>query len=147
MIDSFEPLRTLAASQPEERITSRFRSRAGGHLLFRPVGLLFIVGAIRRLIDAGYQRDQVIAAIGKLNLELEAQPWERLIWDPINRRMLVSGDNRKVAEEILVYGLTRNEELIARTEKALRKEWAGLVGQTSSRAVSIPDWPKLRRPH
>jgi hypothetical protein len=76
---------------------------------------------------------------------LDARPWERLIWDPVNRRMVVSGDNRVVAEHILVYGLTGNENLIGQSERSLRKEWAGLIGQTSSRSVAVPDWPKLAR--
>jgi len=145
MIASFDSLSRLAESEPSEKLASEYRSRAGGHLLFRPVGLLFVVASIRRLVDAGYDRDSVIAAMGNLDFELEARPWERLIWDPISRRMIVSGDNRKVAEDILVYGLTGNAELIGRTEKALRREWAGLIGQTSSRAVSLPDWPTLSR--
>jgi hypothetical protein len=115
------------------------------NLLFRPVGLLFIIGAIRRLVDAGFKREQVITATGKLDLDLNAHPWERLIWDPLNRRMLVSGENGVVAEHILVYGLTRDEKLIGQSERALRKEWAGLVGQRSSRAVTLPGWPKLAR--
>lgn len=146
MINSFTPLRELAASVPENEVSARYRSRGGGNLLFRPVGLLFIVGAIRRLVDAGYKRDQVITAIGKLDLDLNVHPWARLIWDPVNRRMLVSGENRVVAEHILVYGLTGDESLIGQGERSLRKEWAGLVGQTSSRAVVFPDWPRLVRP-
>lgn len=145
MIDSFAPLSELAGSSPDDQVAARYRSRAGGNLLFRPVGLLFIVGAIRRLVDAGYKREQVVAAIGNLDLALDARPWEKLIWDPVNRRMLVSGENRVVAEHILVYGLTGNEKLIGQSERSLRKEWAGLIGQTSSRSVAIPDWPKLAR--
>jgi DNA sulfur modification protein DndB len=146
MLKSFPPLNELAASTPENEVSARYRNRAGGNLLFRPVGLLFIVGAIRRLVAAGFKRDQVIMAIGKLDLDLNAHPWERLIWDPVNRRMLVSGENRVVAEHILVYGLTRDENLIGQSERSLRKEWAGLVGQSSSRAVALPGWPKLAHP-
>jgi hypothetical protein len=145
MLKSFTPLNELAASTPENEVSARYRNRAGGNLLFRPVGLLFIVGAIRRLVGAGFKQDQVIMTIGKLDLDLNTHPWERLIWDPVNRRMLVSGDNRVVAEHILVYGLTRDENLIGQSERSLRKEWAGLVGQKSSRAVVLPDWPRLAR--
>jgi DNA sulfur modification protein DndB len=146
MTDSFVALSELAASAPDDEVTARYRSRAGGNLLFRPVGLLFIVGAIRRLVDAGYKREQVVTAMGELDLNLDARPWERLIWDPVNRRMVVSGDNRDVAERILVYGLTGREELIGRSERSLRKEWAGLIGQKSSRSVVVPDWTELARP-
>lgn len=146
MIDSFVPLGELAASTPTDEVSARYRNRAGGNLLFRPVGLLFIVAAIRRLVDAGYKRNQVIASIGRLNLDLNAHPWERLVWDPINHRMLVSGENRFVAENILVYSLTKDEDLIGQSERSLRKEWAGLIGQKSSRSVAFPDWSRLARP-
>ena len=80
MLKSFIPLNELAASTPEDEVSARYRNRAGGNLLFRPVGLLFIVGAIRRLVGAGFKQDQVIMTIGKLDLDLNAHPWERLIW-------------------------------------------------------------------
>ena len=137
-VKELHPLNELATSTPEDEVAARYRNRAGGNLLFRPVGLLFIVGAIRRLVGAGFKQDQVIMTIGNRDLDLNAHPWERLIWDPVNRRMLVSGENRVVAEHILVYGLTRDENLIGQSEKSLRKEWAGLVGQKSSRALSYP---------
>lgn len=53
MIQTFAPLREMSNSRPSDQVASAFRNREGGHLLFRPVGLLLIVKTVRRLVDTG----------------------------------------------------------------------------------------------
>ena len=57
MVVHFPPLKEVIASQPDENIAGRYRHRAGGHLLFRPVGLLIIANVVRQAKDAGLGRN------------------------------------------------------------------------------------------
>ena len=56
MVVHFPPLKEVIASQPDENIAGRYRHRAGGHLLFRPVGLLIIANVVRQAEGCRFRR-------------------------------------------------------------------------------------------
>lgn len=83
--------------------------------------------------------------MAKVPMQLTDESWAGLLWDgPTNRRMIMSGDNRALAERLLAYSLTGNAEITGRTEEELRREWAR-VFQTNLRSVTLPIWFKLKR--
>ena len=105
---------------------------------------MIVVEVIKLLVDKGFNLDKTIDAVAKVPMQLTDEPWAGLLWDPTNRRMIMSGDNRALAERLLAYGLTGNAEITGRTEEELRREWAGIL-QTNLRSVTLPIWVKLRR--
>jgi DNA sulfur modification protein DndB len=137
-------LEDLMTSELEDQKAATYRNRSGGHLLYRPAGLMIVVEVIKLLIDKGFNLDKTIDAMAKVPMQLTDEPWAGLLWDPTNRRMIMSGDNRALAERLLAYGLTGNTEITGRTEEELRREWAGIL-QSNLRSVTLPIWVKLKR--
>jgi DNA sulfur modification protein DndB len=143
MIENFAPLSELSKSKPAEMVTAKYRSHEGGHLLFRPIGLIMTITVIRMLVDAGLPLHKVIKALSKVPFELTDQPWSGLLWDPVNQRMIMSGDNRLVAQKLLIYGVTGDIAMTGDTKSQLRREWAGILGK-SSRSVTLPRWVTIK---
>ena len=113
--------------------------------LYRPAGLMIVVEVIKTLIDAGYKLEDVVQAIAKIPMQLANEPWAGLLWDVTNRRMIMSADNRILAERLLAYGLTSDEDIAGRTARELRKEWAGILVK-GIRSVALPSWVRLKIP-
>lgn len=93
MIEHFEPLRDMGRVEAGSNIASKYRHKDGGHLLFRPVGLLMVVRVIRHLVDSGFGLESAVQRIAKVPMELASDPWAGLLWDVTNRRMMTAGEN------------------------------------------------------
>ena len=137
-------LEDLMTSDIEEQKASLYRNRSGGHLLYRPAGLMIVIEVIKWLTDDGYDLNKVVAAIAKVPMQLTDAPWAGLLWDSTNRRMIMSGDNRALAGRLLAYGLTNSTKLTGRSEAEMRRELAGIL-QTRTSSVSLPSWSKLKK--
>ena len=60
----------------------------GGHLLFRPVGLLITAHVVRQAKDSGLPKKEAIKRISEISMELTDEPWVGLLWDKTKRRMI-----------------------------------------------------------
>jgi DNA sulfur modification protein DndB len=143
LIATFKPLKALSTSKLEDHMAAKFRNRTGGHLLFRPVGLIIVVSAIRSLLDKGFQLQAVLSALGKVPLMLTDAPWAGLLWDPTNKRMIMSADNRSVAQNLLLYGITGSGDVISKPKDNLRREWGGIVDKPIS-SMKLPVWSRVK---
>jgi DNA sulfur modification protein DndB len=140
MVSEFEPLKELSESKPDDELSFKYRNRKiGGHLIFRPVGLLMIVSVIRYLIGEGKSLKQATSAVGTAPMSLAEHPWSGLLWDSANHRMTVSGERQKVAIRILLHGVGGRLGLFKTTADELRAEWAGIIDQPKSK-VRLPLW-------
>ncbi len=140
IVSKFEPLKELLASTPEEEISFRYRNRnVGGHLIFRPVGLLMVVSVIRYLMADGKTLKQAISAVADAPMSLAEYPWAGLLWDSANHRMTVSGERQKVATRILLHGVGGRIGIFKTTADELRAEWAGIIDQPKNK-VRLPVW-------
>jgi DNA sulfur modification protein DndB len=129
-------LSSVAKSRPDEELVGQYRNRSGGHLAFRPVGLEMIVWTIRAFLDEGKPLAKVVKAISRVPMSLAESPWVGLLWDPVNRRMTVAGENQRVARRLMFHGLGGDLSLVKMTRKQLREEWSGIV----NRRVRLPNW-------
>jgi DNA sulfur modification protein DndB len=140
IISKFAPLGELLASAPENEISFKYRNRsAGGHLIFRPVGLLMIISVIRYLMAEGKTLKQAISAVAAVPMSLSEPPWSGLLWDSVNHRMTVSAENQKVAIRILLHGVGGRIAIFKTTPDKLRAEWAGIIDQPRNK-VRLPVW-------
>ena len=142
-IGSVPALRDLRDSELDEQKAALYRNRNGGHLLYRPAGLMIVIEVIKKLLDAGYKLEDIVQTIAKIPMQLATEPWAGLLWDVTNRRMIMSADNRMLAERLLAYGLTCNEGIAGRTARELRREWAGILVK-GIRSVALPSWARLK---
>ena len=137
MVVHFPPLKEIIASQPDENIAGRYRHRAGGHLLFRPVGLLIIANVVRQAKDAGLDETEAIKRISEVSMELTDEPWVGLLWDKTNQRMISGTIPQKVAKQILFYTIGGDLTDMNTNAEAVRREYAGLLNRDES-DVKLP---------
>lgn len=140
IVSAFPPVKELAASAPDAEISFKYRNRStGGHLIFRPVGLVIITSVIRYLIIQGKTLKQAISAVAAAPMLLSDPPWAGLLWDSTNRRMTISSENQKVAMRILLHGVGGRLTIFKTTPDALKNEWAGIIDQSKDK-VTLPNW-------
>ena len=132
MVVHFPPLKEVIAGQPDENIAGRYRHRAGGHLLFRPVGLLIIANVVRQAKDAGLDEREAIKRISEVSMELTDEPWVGLLWDKTNQRMISGTIPQKVAKQLLFYIIGGDLAEMKTNAEAVRREYAGLLNRNES---------------
>jgi len=127
MLDRFPPLQRLVDSKPDDEVAAEYRNENGGHLLFRPVGLVLVVAVIRAFMDEGHKLKRIVRALSEAPMTLAEVPWSGLLWDPANRRMTISGERQRVALRVLFCGLGGDLKRFKTTPGDLRAELAGLL--------------------
>lgn len=115
-----------------------FRGRHGGHLFFRPIGILAHTWAATTLCS----KDAVDAraAIHRLTvvpMELADPPWSGLLWDGENQRMITSKEAQRVAQRLIYHSVGGDLRRLRVNEGDLRKELAGLLNRAPE-DVTLP---------
>ena len=128
----FSSLTELRNSVPGDKVAGKYRSRSGGNLLFRPVGLMLIGRVLWDLRSgAGLSSAEAIEAIGRTPTDVADVPWTGLLWDSVNERMLTAKENQRVARQVLFNAL--GGDLTCRpfksSEDEVRKELAGILNR------------------
>ena len=143
MVEYFLPLAEVLKSQPNENVAGRYRHREGGHLLFRPVGLLIVAHVVRQAKDSGLTEKEAIKRISEISMELTDEPWVGLLWDKTNQRMISGPPPQKVAKELLFYNIGGDLDEINTSEEKLRQEYAGLINRTPSEVILARSYSSL----
>ena len=118
-----------------------YRGRHGGHLLFRPIGLLAHTWAATSLCrKEGMSPKVAIRRLTVVPMELAADPWPGLLWDAENQRMITSKEAQRVAMRLIYHSVGGALGDIARTnEIELRRELAGLLNKAPEE-VALPKY-------
>ena len=132
MIEHFPPLAEVLSSHPGENIAGCYRHRQGGHLLFRPVGLLVVANVVRQAIDSGIPEREAIKRISEISMKLTDRPWVGLLWDNTNQRMISGNIPQKVAKQLLFFMIGGDLNQLNTDEEKLRQEYAGLLNRDKS---------------
>lgn len=117
-----------------------FRAPTNNHLLFRPAGQRAFAGALRILLDRNpsLSMPRAMSRLLELNLWLHESEWHRVLWDPLQRKMLSA--NRVLAESHLLAGLgekARSADAQLRYEELIAKRDAEGSGRPSRGRKSI----------
>jgi hypothetical protein len=95
--------------------------------LFRLIGLLTVIKAIRALIDSQMPLELAVSLASQIPKGLAEDPWAGLLWDTTNRRMITAAENQRVGVKVLFYGAGGDlSKLRTDTHKVLT-ELAGLL--------------------
>ena len=143
MVEHFPPLAEVMESQPGEDVAGRYRHRAGGHLLFRPVGLLIVANVVRQAKDSGLSEREAIKRISETPMTLTDEPWVGLLWDKTNRRMISGPLPQKVAKQLLFHKIGGELGEMRTNEEKLRREYAGLLNRTESEVTLACSYSSL----
>lgn len=104
MVVKFPQLAEVARSARGDAIVSRYRNEeAGGHLLFRPIGLELVVKVIRQLIETGISVEEATSRVAAVPMQLAEWPWAVLLWNPASRRMVTAPQNQNAAARLFFH--------------------------------------------
>ena len=143
MVKHFPPLAEVVESEPGDDVAGRYRHRDGGHLLFRPVGLLIVANVVRQAKDSGVLEREAIKRISEISMQLTDEPWVGLLWDKTNRRMISGTLPQKVARQLLFYKIGGELGEMRTNEEKLRREYAGLLNRTESEVTLARSYSSL----
>lgn len=137
MVASYESLQRLQNSNPTDEVAALYRTRNGGHLLFRPIGLKMVIRVIKYLTEGGLSLQEAVQATTLAQMNINEDPWVGLIWNATQGRMIYASENQKAATKLLFYSLGGNLHQLNSHVESLRKELAGLLNRETSE-VAIP---------
>lgn len=107
-----------------------YRGTHGGHLFFRPVGILAHTWVAMTLCKKeGLKPRIAIRRLAGVPMELSEGPWAGLLWDAENHRMRTAPEAQRVAKRIMYYMAGGTLEQIGSTEAKLKVELAGLLNK------------------
>lgn len=131
MAKHFRPLRIYFKSSPDEAktIVAKYRTTAGGHVLFRPIGLRIFTEVAGELVQAGKSLDDALTLMSELPVRLSREPYNNVIWLP-NGTMNPGG--RAICRRLLMYMLGHE-----RNPRDLRDRYAKQLGLSKSK-VKLP---------
>jgi len=133
LISNFTPLKEYTSSNKKEKIVSKYRTKNGGNILFRPVGLTIIVDVISRLTKK-YTWQEAIDIVSKLPQTLEELPFNGVLWNPYKKTMNLKG--KSLAIRLMLYMLGEKSNL-----KKLREDYAKAL-DVDINAITLPPQQK-----
>ena len=136
-----DPILQTYTNQPTDANPAKpFRGRHGGHLLFRPIGLLAHTWAATSLC-ANERADtrSVVQRLAAIPAELAEAPWLGLLWDGQNQRMITSPEAQRVAKRLIYHSAGGALAQIRTNEAKLQKELAGLLNKDPD-AIELPEY-------
>ena len=138
--DQFPPLTELRESSAEAETAGKYRSTHGGHLLFRPVGLLLVTRvAVDLRSSMGLSENFALEYVGRTPTELSEYPWAGLLWDGANKRMITAKENQNIARRLLFNALggDLSKTPYKTTADALLTQYAGVLNRVPD-DVALP---------
>jgi len=110
----------------ESNYSVPFRNNeSGGNLIFRPIGFLPLVKAtllIRR--NRGITFKQIFTAFDKINFDISKKPWLHVLWNPIEKSMIMN--TSLLTERLLIY--LYDSKLLSKEEmKKLKEGYAAKI--------------------
>jgi DNA sulfur modification protein DndB len=135
LVNAFPPLQEVRDKSPG--VAGKYRNRDGGHLLFRPVGLLAYAKAVQAAMGAGMGMPDAVKRTSKIPIILADFPWVGLLWDNLGKKMITAKDNQEVASQLIYFMIGGNLSYLKTNESALRKDFAAALNKPEDE-VSLP---------
>lgn len=130
VIGENDVLETYLATATESRPAEPFRGTWGGHLLFRPIGILAHTWAATALcVNEGMTIRTAIRRLSAVPMQLNDAPWAGVLWDVENHRMRTAKEGQRVAKWIMYYATGGTLERVRSSEGKLQTELAGLLNK------------------
>ena len=144
MIRHFQPLAEVQNGAMGEQVAGKYRHRGGGHLLFRTIGLLAMVKAIKLAVGTGGSLTSWISKFSRVPLDLASEPWVGLLWDSIANVMIIRKENQNTATFLLLYMIGLDLNLVGINEEKLTERYASALNRPVEE-VQLPSRIALNR--
>lgn len=132
---AFKPVGDLMSAAQPAKVTSRYRTDEGGHLLFRPIGLEIVTKAA---IALGQEKKiplpDAVKLLKKLPVDLTDVPYSGVIWDQDRNRII--GTGKTLARDLVLYmvGIDDDDD-----GQLLGRYRLALTGDPEDESVDLPD--------
>lgn len=112
LVNNIDTIKTFINIE-DENPASIFRNREnGGHLLFRPVGLLPFVQATVEIHKRSQQTfDQIFSKFNSIDFSLNNTPWRNVLWNPNEKTMIMGTTGTTKLLFLYIFNTIRNGEL------------------------------------
>ena len=104
LIHNFQPLKEYAGRN-YKRVVKKYRTKNGGNVLFRPIGLTIITEVISILVKK-YSWKKAIKIISQLPQDLSREPYKHVIWHPTKKIIINKG--KLLTVNLLLYMLNES---------------------------------------
>lgn len=118
--ESFPALKEYFEGKNDAETILKYRNSSGGHILFRPIGLLIIVDVIGELVRHGLTLEEAMYKVRFLPTDLSEEPYADIIWFP--KRGNIEGKQKVLCRRLLLHMLnyeTKSQDLLNRYAKQL----------------------------
>jgi DNA sulfur modification protein DndB len=130
IINKFPALKKyLSNQQAEESKASKFRNKEGGHILFRPIGLLIYFRVISILLEDQSNIDEILSQLSKIETNLSSPPWKGLLWGGATQGMITESSNQAIARDLILYIIGFDLRKIKTNEEKLRGVYAAALNK------------------
>lgn len=124
----FPELLEFSESLPTDKVAAKHRHASGGHLLFRPIGLLSSVYVVRDLMDSkDISVGDAVSRVSKVPTQLDHGMWRGILWNATLRRMITAPEHQKMATKLMFYAAGGDLAHLNTDENVLKSELAGLL--------------------
>ncbi|MGH7801270.1 MAG: DNA sulfur modification protein DndB [Thermodesulfobacteriota bacterium] len=137
-IESFPALSKYLSLKNSLNKAAKFRNTEGGHILFRPVGLILFFEVISGLLKLDWEIDDIFNRISKIEIDLNKKPWVEVLWESKAKRMITRKENKKAALWLCYYILNIDLSKVKTSEDKLKGEYASLLNKEISE-VKLPE--------
>jgi DNA sulfur modification protein DndB len=131
---AFPPLGSCFRSREPTKVISKYRNNSGGHILFRPIGLLIfaeVAGALVRTADLSLRH--CVEELKRLPIKLSKYPYAAVLWDPQTKTINVG--RRALIRDMLLYYLGRLKD--QRRIKNVEVRYKEILGDQTARLVQL----------
>jgi hypothetical protein len=133
MIKAVDPWKELLQSETN---LEHYRTKAGGHILVRPIGITAFVGAMSTA--PGTITIKHIKAIVDKFQDINDAPWKGVLWNPTTKKMTVTVEAEKLARRLWRHLLGLGED-----KAKLTQDWRAMVEPGSvATHLKLPEPPK-----
>ena len=104
-IENYPVMKKYINVREENNPAEPYRNKTGGHLFFRPVGLLPFVQAIfeiERRRKSNYSI--VLSQFQDYNFKIDSEPWVKILWNPNSKTMIMG--SATLVKRILIYAFS-----------------------------------------
>ena len=130
VVEENEALQTYLQTSVSTNPAMPYRGTHGGHLFFRPVGILahtWVATALYRKEELDFRT--AVQRLAAVPMELSESPWAGLLWDAENHRMRTASEGQRVAKWIMYYLAGGTLERVGSSKPKLKAELAGLLNR------------------
>lgn len=145
VVDETEVVQDYLRAPANGNAAGPYRGSHGGHLFFRPVGMLTHTWVATML----WKKERVdlrtaVRRLAAVPMELNARPWVGLLWDVENHRMVTTPETLRVARWIMYHGAGGKLERVGSSERKVKAELAGLLSNSKDpeevELLSLTGW-------